>query len=592
MGVETVCFFPASTDCSLGVPYSAFPPIWIGPGRYDFASLDKQVEQIRQANPKAKLLCMIDLNTPHWWVRLHGRRSGCCDTFYQQGRTAATDVWRKETREYLRAFLGHMEKRHAPSVAGYILACGATTEWQDCSHGEESASRRAAWRAWMKANQRPDPVDIPPASLRERTTHGIFRDPVKDRLALDYWRFNSWLTGDAILFFAGAVQEVIDHRVPIGIFYGYVLEHARGRLLYEGHLDFDRVFRSKDLDFFLAPGPYFDRQIGGGSGFMTCTGSLRLYGKGCIREIDHRTHTSRSTVELGVSVPGHRDGFPDEKATIAGLRREFSLSLIEGTSLWWFDMFGGWYEGQAVISAIEQMRTLWQQHAPRSTGPAAEVAVLVDAESMVYVDGMASILPEFLYRQRAGLARMGAPYEVFSVADLATLDLSKHKLILLPNLFVVDAAKRDLLRKKVCRGDKTVVWVYAPGVIADGVYDRANIEKLTGIRPDVTELTERKMDGWTSVFAPKPNLPSTTLRKLARDAGVHIYSDAPEPLYANEHLLAAHSLKGGKRTFELPRRCRRITELFTHRVVAENATRFSDSLAAPSTVLYALDVAE
>ncbi|MBN2311589.1 MAG: hypothetical protein JXR94_21605, partial [Candidatus Hydrogenedentes bacterium] len=211
IGVGTVCFFPANTLCSLGVPYSPAPKVWLGLDRYDFDSLDAQVAQIRDAMPGAKLLCMIDLNTPDWWERLMGRYAGCADSFYGLGEVAASERWRKDTRAYLEAFLAHMEAHHGDAVAAYILACGCTDEWQDFSRGEESASRRAAWRAWMKGRGRPDPVDIPPASVREHIAHPPFRDPVEDALAIDYWRFCHWLIGDSILYFAGAAQAVIDH---------------------------------------------------------------------------------------------------------------------------------------------------------------------------------------------------------------------------------------------------------------------------------------------------------------------------------------------------------------------------------------------
>ena len=135
-----------------------------------------------------------------------------------------------------------------------MLTCSCTLEWQDQSMGEESICRRDAWRKWMTAQGLPDPVDIPPGSVREHVSHGIFRDPVADALAIHYWRFHHWLVGDTILYFAAAAQELLQHRVPLGTFYGYVLEHAKGRLLYEGHLDFDRVFASPLLDFVETPG--------------------------------------------------------------------------------------------------------------------------------------------------------------------------------------------------------------------------------------------------------------------------------------------------------------------------------------------------
>ncbi len=585
-GVEIVNFHPFNVLSALGVPYSPYPPIWVGPGRYDFDSLDRHIADILTANPKAKLVCKIDLNTPAWWPRWLGKGKIRDDSFTKLGKIAASEEWRQETKEYLQAFLRHTESKHRDVIVGYMLACGATNEWQDHSQGEESAARRAAWRKWMIDRGHPDPVDIPPASVREHVSHGIFRDPQTDSLAINYWRFSHWLIGDTILYFAAAAQEIIQHRVPLGTYYGYVLEHGRGRLLYEGHLDFDRVYDSPLIDFIETPGSYHDRQIGGASGFMVCLDSLNLRGKRLIHQFDHRTHTAHSVSVLGIAVPGHETGFPDEASTIAAMRRDFAMALIRGTSLWWFNMLGGWFEGQAVLDSIAQMREIWERFANDHTASAAEVAVLVDAESMFYVDGTAKIIDEFLSRQRYGLGRMGTPYEIYSFADLPKLDLSRHKMVILPNLFVVDERKRDWLRQKVCTGGKTVIWIYAPGIIADEKYDPSHVEKLTGIPWGTKELTTRQMDGWRSVYSPQPNLPANTLRRLAREAGVHIYCDTEEPLYANSRLIALHTLEGGRRTVILPKPCRRVTELFSGRVVAENVSVFEDDLTGPCTVLY------
>jgi len=136
IGVREVCFFPANTLCMLGVPYCKYPPIWIGPGHYNFSSLDKQIADLRAANPNARLICMIDLNTPDWWVRLHGGWGPGFDSFYEFGRVAASEEWRRDTREYLEAFLKHTEGHHRDAIAYYTINYGTTTEWQDPTRGE------------------------------------------------------------------------------------------------------------------------------------------------------------------------------------------------------------------------------------------------------------------------------------------------------------------------------------------------------------------------------------------------------------------------------------------------------------------------
>ncbi|MCS7239196.1 MAG: hypothetical protein NZ899_13145 [Thermoguttaceae bacterium] len=589
LGVRVVQISPLNTLSSLGEPYSPFPPSWIGPGQYDFSPVDKYFESVLVAHPQAQIICGIDLNTPVWWPRLLGAMNRV-DSFCELGRIAAHERWRKETSDYLRAFLRHTESRWGQVICAYTLFGGMTLEWQDQSLGQESPSKRAAWRRWAQAQGMPDPVDIPPMSLRERASRGFFRDPVDDILAIRYWRFSNWLIGDTILFFARSAQEVVKHRVPVGTFYGYLWEHAiPGRIPYEGHLDFERVWASGDLDFFMAPASYHDREVGGGGGYMLCVDSLRLAGKGYVHELDHRTPSARSVTVLGRPIPGHESGFADDRAAIAGLRREFAAALIRGHSLWWCNLFGHWYDSPVLLEAIGQMRQLWDEFAPVPAEPVAQVAVFADPESMYYVDGSSPLMAEFLFRQRAGLNRMGTPYEMYSLSDLARVDLSRFRLILFPNLFVVDEVRVRQLRQKVLRDGRTVVWVYAPGIIRDGRFEEANVEKLTGVPFGTPGVNVRLMDGWRSVYIAKPNLPASLLKTLAAEAGVHIYSATEEPLWANSHFVALHSQQGGLREIVLPKKAAQARELFSGATVAVNTDRIQLRVESPGTVLLYLE---
>ncbi len=589
LGIDVVTFFPANTLSSVGVPYSPYPPIWIGPGMHRLDCVDQQIHDILEANPRAKIILEIDLNTPVWWPRWLGAAADRDDSFTKLGKVAAHPGWRQDTREYLQTLLKHLEANYSERIIAYVLVGGMTLEWQDMARGEESAVRRKAWRDWMIAQGLPDPVDIPPASVREHVTHGLFRDPVADRQSILYWKFNADLIADTILFYAKAAQEVIRHRVPVGVYYGYWLEHAAGRLLYEGHLGFEKVLNSPDVDFFLAPGSYFDRQIGGASGFMVCLASIRHHRKGFVHEIDHRTHTAKSVTLLGRPVPGHESGFPDEQSTIAGLRREFALGLINGTALWWFDMFGHWYDGAAVRQALAEMASLWQRFSPIQTRSVSEVAVFVDSESFYYLDGHASIYNDLLSRQRFGLARMGAPYDIYVFSDLATVDLSQYKMVIFPNLFVVDDEKINLLSEKVFKDHRTVVWIHSPGIIWNGRCDPDGVEKLTGLPVGAQEITVKDFSTWRSVLAPKSNLSGATLREIAQKAGVHIYCEEDQVCYVNSHFIAFHTARPGEWQLRLREPCSRVMELFSGQEVGHNVQQITCRADGPNTFLYLLE---
>jgi len=584
-GIRLVFIYPANTICSLGVPYTQYPPNWIGPGRYDFDALDRQINDILAWNSGAKLMCMIDLNTPPWWIESHGG----ADSFRSFGHVAARDDYRRDVKQYLRDFLQHTETHHKDKIAAYLISGGMTCEWQDLSRGTPSPSKEAAFGRWLGK-----PGAVIPAD-RMHASRSPFYDPVADADAIAYWRFSAALVADRILEFAAEAQKTIQHRVPLGCFFGYVMEHNRGRLLYEGHLSYDRVFASPHLDFFASPASYMDRRAGGTGGFMTCIDSILSRGKSAWLELDHITHLVKDRKVNGRPIPGSGSAFRTEAETIGALRREFAMCLVRGVHVWWFDMFGGWFDSPNLMAEITRMREIGDRFAGTSR-LRAEVAVLVDADSMYYVDGQSELARRVLSELRSALSRMGAPWEIYSLADLPQLDLSRFRMVVLPNLFAVTPQKRAWLDEKVFCDGKHIVFVYAPGIITNGRYDVKNVEKLTGIPvdslPPVTgppQVTRKAMGDWTSILVSTPCISSHVLRSIAKKAGVHIYCDQPDTLYASENLLAIHTAEeGGQRTFTLPRAAR-VVELFSSRVVSEQPVKqFTDELPPLSTRLYHL----
>ncbi|OGV62183.1 MAG: hypothetical protein A3K19_01340 [Lentisphaerae bacterium RIFOXYB12_FULL_65_16] len=581
-GVDWVCIYPSNTLNSLGMPYSVYEPTWLGLDHYDFEPLDRQIQELRAANPRVQIICMIDLNSPPWFER----RCGADDTFYRLGKIASLPQWREATRNYLQAFLRHTEANYADSIRAYMLSCGGTCEWQERSFGDESRSRRAAFRTWAQDQGMPDPVDIPSASIREHISHDLLRDPQVDAAALAYWRFCHWQIGDTILYFAHAAREIIARRAELGLFYGYTLEYGPHRLVSEGHLDYERVFASPDIDFSVAPGSYRHRQMGGTSPFLVPVGTLKQRGKAFIQELDMRTHTSKRPA------PWYKAAFDcwhNEVETVAGLQREFSFCLTEDVSFWWFDMWGGFYETASARAALAQMKQIWNTAQTQKHASAAQIALIVDPDSALYLDQNDRRIDAFNSGLAHALHHTGAPHRAFSWGDLPDLDLAPFRLVIFPYLFVMDAARRRLLEEKVLRDNRTVLWLYRPGVVCDGTYDEAGMQRLTGVSVDQPGITTCAMGAWTSVVSVDPKLTPCELRNVARQAGVHIYSDTDEPLYASHRYVALHTATGGDRRIALPRTCAAVTELFSGRVVGRNVNVIDDTLATPGTALYDLD---
>jgi len=589
MGINTVGFISSNCMNSLGEPYCDYSSIWIGPGTYDFSQLDSQINDIKSANPNAKMICIIDLNSPQWWVRYNMYKDGVersADSLTELGRVASNPLWRKETGDYLKAFLEHSETNYSDCICAYMLSCGTTSEWFDLSLGAESPSRVAAYRNWCVKQGKNDPINIPPQSTRDNITHSFLRDPEKDKPAIDYWRFCNSQIAETALYYAGITQKRIKHRIPLGIFFGYIMELPN--LPSDGHLDYEKVYSSSDLDFFLAPGPYGTREMGAYGGYMVPTGTINLKGKMFLQEIDHRTYTANRFPTEYKGFKCYPYFWKNRKESIAGLRREFAFTFVEGSALWWFDMWSGWYEDEAIRKEIAKMSDVWSKFSDEQCESATEIAVFLDPESVYYMDSSNKMYDDSLSKIRFSLGKLGAPYKVFSVNDIKDIDLDKFKFLIFPNLYVVNDSKRKLL-KKACTNNRTILWLYGPGIISDGKYDEANVEELAGVSFGTEGIIKTKMEKWNSVYSLAPSLSHLEMRTIAMEAGVHIYGEEGDPVFANERFLAYHSSVSGDKHIKFPRKYSKIIDLLNNgEIVGENTDSISVYFNAPETSLYEL----
>ena len=91
---------------------------------------------------------------------------------------------------------------------------------------------------------------------------------------------------------------------------------------------------------------------------------------------------------------------------------------------------------------------------------------------------------------------------------------------------------------------------------------------------------------WNSVYVATPNLPPQILRGIARHAGVHLYNEDGDVLYATPELLAVHTVSGGPRTFKLPARAEVVFDLYRNQLLERDAAQFCVDLPPASTALY------
>lgn len=587
-GVETICFFPGNTANSLGQPYSQYPAVWRWFDTCDFSSLDRQIEDLKKTGANRNFICMADLNSPEWLSRQLSLAHESGDSFTHLSECLANPRWKEAVMRYLNAFLTHCEAHHADSIRAYVLACGHTDEWFDHNGEICGLLKEKAYRKW-RADHRLAP-QAPPSAVAMNTPDydGLLFDPARSSAVLEYRRFCNELIGSSICEFAAAARKLIRREAEIGVFYGYVM--TRLGAAESGHLDYERVAHCPDIDFLISPGSYGDRAMGGGGGWLGCSGTEKLAGKIHMHECDQRTHTHNRNLSPYVSL--HVPHWENTREDLAGIKREFSLALLNRSSLWWFDMWGGFYQEPELFEAFRSMKRIYDSRISLPPVPVEEVALIVDPDASYYFDQRSPRQRAFQPDVRKAMNRLGAPFESYCFRDIPAIpNLDKLKFFVFVCQWEITEEKAEILERCVLNRGRTVLWLYAPGLSDGKTLDPGRVRRWTGVPPEeAEELVIRRMDGWTSAFLRSPEkLTPAMLKELARSAGVHLYTDAETPVYADGRFLAVHTKEGGPMTIRLPSVCRRATELFSGKTAAENAASIEWNFQAPDSVLFELE---
>jgi len=507
--------------------------------------------------------------------------------------------------------------------------------------------------AWHAASVSFDTAAVPEAERQLEARLYTFRDPASEQDVIDYFRALADLCGQAVVDLCRTVKQETGRNRLAGAFYGYLLDLAwNGGFFRErpdsdystyqrsGHLGLGRVLASPDVDFLASPYSYGFRGMGGDSPSMLPAESVRLHGKLLLIEDDTRTHADREDPNYG------------QVKTVAAsrtiLRRNLAHFLTHEEGAWWALWKVDPVKVPEFAALLKEFKDIGEGSMALDRSSASEIAVLIDDESFFYETCRYNLDIPLIFQQRLwGLPRTGAPFDVFLLDDFLGGKLRPYKLYVFLNPFRLDSGRRKALAAGLRRDGRVALWIYAPGYLKDGPA-LENMEETTGLRfglgeqpwgplvhitdfghpitkglgqdlfwgtnakvaplfyvddPEARILGQvvysqgncrpgfalKEFAGWRSVYSAAPNLPSNLLRNIARWAGVHIYSDAGDVLYANKSFLGVHTLAGGRRVFKLPSRATATYDVFAKKVIAGRAAEFEAVLEPGSTVLYVLD---
>ena len=517
---------------------------------------------------------------------------------------------------------------YSPAMRNYFR------EWLAFKYGTIESLRAA----WGQPEATFETAEIPSREARAgRSEEGVFRKLPRDRAVTDYAEALSDVVAEGIAEYCRTVKEVSGGKLLTGILYGHIMDLG-GTFMAEqvGYLKLRKVIECPDLDFLAGPISYWSefRDMGGTGAFDYPTpATLALHNKLWINEVDLRTHLLDSS--------DHVSDVTTAAKTSQAIAREFALALCGNAGLWLCNLAGGqrsWFDDPETATTMGQLQRTFADRAPQQDlRSVAEVAVVFCDRSLAYLRPHATnaprtedgIMESLMIWQRLALRRLGAPFDAYLADDFLNPELPRYKLYVFMDTFYLTDEECAAIRTKLAAENASALWFYAPGAIdAEGVHPE-RIAELTGIPvtldfntreraglvdaassapmnmpreysflPAVTpqvdndaEVLAYKLDGKTpavvrkgrNYFSAYAGLTPEFLRRIAREAGVFLYSEDDDAIYANASYLAVHTSKRpGPRTILLPPGVR--AELLWPKAAKASASLHFDSAEAQTRI--------
>jgi len=325
-------------------------------------------------------------------------------------------------------------------------------------------------------------------------------------------------------------------------------------------------------------------------------------------------------------------------------RRSLGFALCHGMYQSYFDLHGGYYDHPELMAEVARLNRVAQASLYYDRSSVSEVLIVADEASCAYATYANPMVGDSLLSPQPALIKMGAPADHILLDDLERLNTDRYKLAIVLNAYHLSDDQRGLIRRKLLGSGRWVLWCYAPGTFNGSRRSVEGMRELTGLRivpsedtgfaaprvqvlrgasplskrlerladspmgpqgkicslfrvedpsavalgvlPGSSQVTlaMKAMSDWTSLYAVTPSLPPTFYRELARAAGVHIYNDRDDTLYANASFITLHANGAGQRTLRIPRPGQ-VVDIVEDKMLASRAAKLSLDLQHGQTLL-------
>ncbi len=613
-GVRIFHVYCSGLPSGLKMAYSLYGETWFGQGDFRFENFDRQMDLFLSAAPEALFFINLHVDVRPWWLE---RNPGNADSFTNLSQIAGSEKWRKDTGDYIRAFISYAEEKYSHKILGYWILGGYTTEWFSKDDKEESHPVKLL--AYRKYLGDPD-AQIPSLEERTKPKEQIFLDPKEDRKVIEYRRFHARLIADAVLDFCRVAKQACEYQKLIGVFFGYIME-LRHTLWPYGHLDLDRVNASPFVDMIATPSSYRHRLYDDGSAYMILTDSLDLSGKAYFASFDNLTYLAPTAkdhprrlcddpetvvaMEKLATTFHRQDLLNTFEKTVDGMRREMMSRLAKRCGTWWFDMLEGWYYDEKLMKEVGKLTQLSEKICSLERNSASEICVFVGTEPLYFVNPDCGIHSDAVVAQREALSQIGAPYDLYSLSDLERVEKEKYKLFIFLHAYALTSSQRDYIQNSLKDKGRSLLFVGPCDFVGEDGFSLDRMCALSEMELSFLAKGEAKIRAFQSTFGyeepkdPTPfvsdpearslgrfadsrtcglavkekenykvffsavgNLSHQALREIARMAGVHIYAENGVFTYINDALLGVYNT-GAEETEVLLKEDGTFEELFS-----------------------------